>query len=875
MTAASLFSEPIVQRLGWTLVHSLWQGVLIAAALAGVLRLLRAAPANVRYAASCAAMSMMVVAAVFTFTRIRVAPAPIAEPRWIGLIAAAKPQAVTMAAPLPAAPPAEPETVTRQETRLDVLRLVVACWAVGVALMSLWHVGGWLWLRRMRRGTPLTTYASVMERLTTRLSLSRAVALLETVRIDVPAVVGVLRPVILVPAGVLSGLTPQQIEAILAHELAHVRRHDYLVNLIQAAIETLMFYHPATWWISAQIRQERENCCDDIAAAVCGDRIAYASALAALEVRRGVTRWVARRMAPAAAGGNLLARVRRVLDLPPRARHNRICSLAAAMLAVACMALPLVVTAGEQAHTEPPAPPASRATSQPSEFNFVEIVIAQDSMLHQGKPIDIDALKQLLEGTPLGQRRKTVLAISAASPNVTVERFFSATGALSQIVKDYELAYLSETGINRSPEAQKVEQFSPLAPQSQYFVSGSVVRPGVYSVAPGQEVNVKQAIAAAGGPTTDVPEVTVGVIRREGGREVNAMENVLIGDLFGGKQKDIAVLPGDIIRVSSPPAGEYYIDGQVARTGVYSLTARKITVKQAVAAAGGIGEGKEAYISIIRREGRNEIWPMRDVRYGDILSGKHGDEYLQPNDVVRILAKPMASSPPATQPRSNAGPAPAPAGAGAEADRARELWRNAIDAEAEQDYARAIRYLEAIKKLPADVQPPTLDVRLNWARHQIPVSAETKPGAAAPATAPATAPAGERSRAGEEGLLQTYFDQRAMLEVQIASLKQQVGSAHPALRNAQAMLDDLNKRIATARAYSSATPERIAQNDPTMREYLRTLEQMELSLQQLGRNVGTHNPMYISREEDIKMQKRRIDTYAETFRKTFPATTQP
>src|SRR5688572_32524715 len=98
--------------------------------------------------------------------------------------------------------------------------------------------------------------------------------------------IGWLRPVILIPASVVSGLTTAQLEAVIAHELAHVRRHDYIANIVQTAAEILLFYHPACWWISRQIRAEREHCCDDIAVGVCGGGVLYAAALAALETRR-------------------------------------------------------------------------------------------------------------------------------------------------------------------------------------------------------------------------------------------------------------------------------------------------------------------------------------------------------------------------------------------------------------------------------------------------------------------------------------------------------------------------------------------------------------------------------------------------------------
>lgn len=156
-----------------------------------------------------------------------------------------------------------------------------------------------------------------LRELARRMGIARVVELVESSAVTVPAVIGWLRPVILVPASALAGLSPQQLEAILAHELAHVRRHDYLVNLLQTVVETLLFYHPAVWWVSAQVRRERENCCDDLAVAVCGDRLGYARALANLEGLRSPSP----RLALAADGGSLVDRVRRLVGAPARSRR--------------------------------------------------------------------------------------------------------------------------------------------------------------------------------------------------------------------------------------------------------------------------------------------------------------------------------------------------------------------------------------------------------------------------------------------------------------------------------------------------------------------------------------------------------------------------
>ena len=149
-------------------------------------------------------------------------------------------------------------------------------------------------------------------RLAQQLRVSRPVRLCKSALVEVPTVIGWLQPVILFPVSAVTGLPAMQLEAILAHELAHIRRHDYLVNLLQHLVETLLFYHPAVWWVSHHLSQERELCCDDLTVNVCGDRVAYAQALAALEELRGT----APDLALAAGGGSLLRRIRRLLGVP-------------------------------------------------------------------------------------------------------------------------------------------------------------------------------------------------------------------------------------------------------------------------------------------------------------------------------------------------------------------------------------------------------------------------------------------------------------------------------------------------------------------------------------------------------------------------------
>jgi uncharacterized protein (TIGR03435 family) len=178
----------------------------------------------------------------------------------------------------------------------------------------------------------LTTVAS----LATHMGITRPVRVLISMRVDVPSVLGWLRPVILLPPATVMGLTPQQLEAVLAHELAHVKRHDYLVNMLQMVAETLLFYHPVVWWTSSQIRRERELCCDDLAVRACGDAWCYARALTRLE-RMRVT---LPSLAMGSTGGSLRYRIQRLLGATTREyRASPWPSVLAICLGLACVAL--------------------------------------------------------------------------------------------------------------------------------------------------------------------------------------------------------------------------------------------------------------------------------------------------------------------------------------------------------------------------------------------------------------------------------------------------------------------------------------------------------------------------------------------------------
>jgi uncharacterized protein (TIGR03435 family) len=172
--------------------------------------------------------------------------------------------------------------------------------------------------------------------LAVRMGIERPVRAVISRGVDVPGVIGWLRPVILLPPATAMGLTPEQLEAVLAHELAHVRRHDYFVNILQMVAETLLFYHPVVWWTSKQIRRERELCCDDLAVRCCGDPVTYARALTTLEKMRVTVSG----LAMGSTGGPLLYRIQRLLGTTTREYGpSRWPGVLAMCLALTCAAL--------------------------------------------------------------------------------------------------------------------------------------------------------------------------------------------------------------------------------------------------------------------------------------------------------------------------------------------------------------------------------------------------------------------------------------------------------------------------------------------------------------------------------------------------------
>ena len=349
--------------LGWALVHFLWQGAALAILLALALALTRSIAARTRYTLSLLTLAAMLILPVATGVRLY-------ERARVGA-----PSATTITASLPSQPaqteakPPAPAAVSTGAQPIDVVAFrdlvnpflpwLVVLWVLGVVALSARLAHGWIMARRLRtQGTRAISVAlqEVVDRLAGRMRVSRPVQLVESLLVEVPAVIGWLRPLILMPASALTGLTPQQLEVLLAHELAHVRRYDYLVNVVQCAIETLLFYHPAVWWVSHRVRDEREHCCDDLAVQLCGDRHLYATALVDMERLRPAPP----RLALAATGGSLLHRVRRLIS-PTGARTELFPRWAAGVAGVLAVTVALLATGSDRLSGETTTPDAFAA----------------------------------------------------------------------------------------------------------------------------------------------------------------------------------------------------------------------------------------------------------------------------------------------------------------------------------------------------------------------------------------------------------------------------------------------------------------------------------------------------------------------------------
>jgi beta-lactamase regulating signal transducer with metallopeptidase domain len=315
-TLTNWLSLTAMQSLGWALLHFLWQGTALAALSAAAMALCRRASA--RYLVGVAALALMLLAPLATFffysQQFNTQPhSGVADTTKSSPLAASALSSTAMGRVAGSGPTHSSTITTSRPLPWKFEAWLVEAWLLGVAFFSLRSAGGFLLLERERRRQSVAVSPRVLEICLTlqhQLGLDRAIAYCECAWLQAPAVIGWFRPVVFLPVTALSGLTEEQLALIIAHELAHIRRFDPFVNVFQVCVETLLFYHPAVWWLNKRIRVEREHCCDDMAVALCGNAVEYARALTLMEEWRS-----APALAMAANRGPLTERVVRVLGL--------------------------------------------------------------------------------------------------------------------------------------------------------------------------------------------------------------------------------------------------------------------------------------------------------------------------------------------------------------------------------------------------------------------------------------------------------------------------------------------------------------------------------------------------------------------------------
>ena len=306
-----LLSSSAATAFGWMLVHSLWQISLLSIIAFAAFYFLRNRSATQRYNAGIMVLGLQIVVSAATFYYYLNAVSKSVVHHY----SAAVTKTITEAVYWQPIDRPIPLTARVQFWLNGHIHELVICWLIGAALLMLRFAGGWIYTERLKYTSRIVMDQQWRARfgvLTAKLNITKSIEFRESARITSPIVIGVLQPAVLIPLGLLTGFSVSQIEAILTHELAHIRRNDYLVNLLQSLAEVIFFFHPAIWWLSEKIRTERENCCDDIALSVCGDKMSLVNALVKVAEWQSAPKLA---MAFVSKKPLLLNRIRRVLGV--------------------------------------------------------------------------------------------------------------------------------------------------------------------------------------------------------------------------------------------------------------------------------------------------------------------------------------------------------------------------------------------------------------------------------------------------------------------------------------------------------------------------------------------------------------------------------
>jgi beta-lactamase regulating signal transducer with metallopeptidase domain len=395
---------PTVQAIAWTLIHFCWQAAAIAAAYRGLSLITTRYSSNTRYLLALGALLLMLGASVATFAfemRSNSSPA-LANQNGNGVtgynfspVKSTGTEVPQSAAPGSSVASSRPfsSLVALPVLPVPFLRAMVGLWLLGVLTLSLRSLGGWWLIQRLRAVANVEAPSAVrasFRRISASLGIRRIVLLRVSSAVTGPVTVGALRALVLLPLSAATSLGPDELEVVLAHELAHVRRADFFWNLVQTLVETLFFFHPAVWWIGSRIRHERELCCDDLALSVCPNPAVYANALFQLEQQRSRLGQLAMALDGHQPGQTLRMRIARILGEPVAETANRgpfSLAAAAAILVVLLLPVPQVLASLNPVHATAA---AANASATPAAIGAPAVVVSSNtgsSPVHVGTAV--------------------------------------------------------------------------------------------------------------------------------------------------------------------------------------------------------------------------------------------------------------------------------------------------------------------------------------------------------------------------------------------------------------------------------------------------------------------------------------------------------
>lgn len=323
----ALFNDNIINALGWSLFHTLWQGIILAVFIGVILHLLRHKSSQIRYFISVSTIFIIVGLSVYHFIHHfdnsfitaddyseQIGITTISESQFVDLsdLNAHNKKQISLNL-----------VVSKVQKISKYFPVIVKFWLIGILFFLVKFIVGYFYTQRLRTHgiwTLSENWIQKFEKIKSNLKISKKIQYLESQLVRIPMVVGYFKPVILIPTEMLTGIPTEQIESIIAHELAHIKRNDYIINVLLSIIETVFFFHPAVWYLSNKIRDERENCCDDIALSVINDSLAYAKALVSIQELTLNKHYSA--VAFSGRKKHLLNRIKRMI-MKPKSKSNR------------------------------------------------------------------------------------------------------------------------------------------------------------------------------------------------------------------------------------------------------------------------------------------------------------------------------------------------------------------------------------------------------------------------------------------------------------------------------------------------------------------------------------------------------------------------